>query len=425
MGEPAIGIIIGSKSDWHLVEKALEAVAELNLRCAARIASAHRTPEAVMRWIKEAEEAGVQVFVAVAGMAAALPGVVSAQTLLPVIGVPVEADALRGQDALYSIVQMPPGIPVAAVGINSVQNALLLAAEIIALHDCELRKRLVAFRKNRMDKIETDQQELMSRFPHLALNPAPAKVQEKPKAAPVAPQPKPAPASIISKRPNIPAASPAPKSRQILRVDPDNPSFEAIERVADAILEGKIVAIPTDTVYGLACDSTNEKAVHKLYDIKGRKESKPIPLLIDSMKTLSRLVRKIPKDVEEMLDELWPGALTVIFSKPETMLSAVSNGDTIGIRIPDCTVALGVINMAARPLAVTSANPSGQPPARTAEQVKEYFGGKVDIILDAGEMRCELVSTVLSVIKEPYTILREGALSFDSLRYHIKNIRKG
>nr|HQH13192.1 Sua5/YciO/YrdC/YwlC family protein [Candidatus Sumerlaeota bacterium] len=84
-----------------------------------------------------------------------------------------------------------------------------------------------------------------------------------------------------------------------------------------------------------------------------------------------------------------------------------------------------VINMAARPLAVTSANPSGQPPARTAEQVKEYFGGKVDIILDAGEMRCELVSTVLSVIKEPYTILREGALSFDSLRYHIKNIRKG
>ncbi|HQH11122.1 MAG TPA: 5-(carboxyamino)imidazole ribonucleotide mutase, partial [Candidatus Sumerlaeota bacterium] len=107
MGEPAIGIIIGSKSDWHLVEKALEAVAELNLRCAARIASAHRTPEAVMRWIKEAEEAGVQVFVAVAGMAAALPGVVSAQTLLPVIGVPVEADALRGQDALYSIVQMP------------------------------------------------------------------------------------------------------------------------------------------------------------------------------------------------------------------------------------------------------------------------------------------------------------------------------
>jgi len=412
MQKPMIAIIIGSKSDWMLVEKALAAVEQLELSCTVKIASAHRSPKAVEKWVAEAEQAGVKVFVAIAGMSAALPGVVAAYTLLPVIGVPVEKGILRGQDALYSIAQMPPGVPVATVGINSVQNALLLAAEIIALHDPELKKRLEAFRRCRADKIDEEQAELLRLFPHLALHPPKEVAKE-----PIEKDKKP----IGLQKPPEGGAS---KKKLIYEVDPDNPSYAIIERAADTILDGGIIAIPTDTVYGLACDSTNARAVKKLYELKGRNDTKPIAVLIDSMRTLSQLVQRIPHDVEMMLEELWPGALTVVFPKPDAMLSAVSPGPSIGVRIPDCIVTLSVINMLARPLAVTSANPAGQPPATNAAMVEKYFGSEIDMILDNGKTEAETVSTVLSVVEEPYTILREGALSFETLRNYLKNLSK-
>ena len=412
MQKPMIGIIIGSRSDWMLVEKALAEVKELEISCTVKIASAHRLPKAVEKWVAEAEQADVKVFIAIAGMSAALPGVVASYTLLPVIGVPVERGMLRGQDALNSIVQMPPGVPVATVGINSVQNALLLAAEIIALHDPELKKRLDAFRKNLADKIDEEHSELVRLFPHLDLHPPKEVAKETVEA-----EKKP-----ISLQ-KLPEAD-STERKLICEVDPDSPSYEIIERAADTILDGGIIAIPTDTVYGLACDSTNVRAVKKLYELKGRDDTKPIAVLIDSMRTLSHLVQRIPKDVEMMLEELWPGALTVVFPKPVSMLSAVSSGPSIGIRIPDCVITLGVISMLARPLAVTSANPSGQPPATNAAMVEKYFGSKIDMILDNGRTEAEVVSTVLSVIEEPYIILREGALSLETLSRHLKNLRK-
>jgi 5-(carboxyamino)imidazole ribonucleotide mutase len=414
MQNRGIAIIIGSKSDWMLVEKALASVEQLELSCTVKIASAHRSPKAVEGWVAEAEQAGVKVFIAIAGMTAALPGVVAAYTLLPVIGVPVERGMLRGQDALYSIAQMPLGVPVATVGINSVQNALLLAAEIIALHDPELKKRLEAFRKSRADKIDEEQAELLRLFPHLALHPPKEEAKE------------PEPIEEEKKRIGLqkPPEGEAPKKKLIYEVDPDNPSYATIERAADTILDGGIIAIPTDTVYGLACDATNARAVKKLYELKGRNDTKPIAVLIDRMRTLSRIIQRIPKDVEEMLEELWPGALTVVFPKPEAMLSAVSPGPSIGVRIPDCIITLGVISMLARPLAVTSANPSGQPPATNAAMVEKYFGSEIDMILDNGKTEAETVSTVLSVVEEPYTILREGALSFETLRNYLKNLSK-
>ena len=118
-----VGLIMGSDSDWPQVKKAADVLDGFGVEWEAVVASAHRSPERVTRWVREAPQRGVQVIIAAAGLAAHLPGVVAAQTTLPVIGLPIEAGALRGVDALYSIVQMPPGVPVATVGINAGRNA--------------------------------------------------------------------------------------------------------------------------------------------------------------------------------------------------------------------------------------------------------------------------------------------------------------
>ena len=132
-----VGIIVGSKSDLAFAEAAVKVLGDLDIGCELRILSAHRTPGPLEAYIAEAEAAGTKVFIAMAGMAAALPGVVAARTTLPVIGVPLPASELAGQDALMSIVQMPPGIPVGtmAIGKAGARNAAWYAAAILGLVD--------------------------------------------------------------------------------------------------------------------------------------------------------------------------------------------------------------------------------------------------------------------------------------------------
>ena len=129
-----IAIILGSDSDLPVLDKGFKIIEKLGLEFELRIMSAHRTPDAVSEYIASLDERGIDVLIAGAGKAAHLPGVIAAQTVKPVIGLPIRA-SLDGIDALYSIVQMPGGIPVATVGINASDNAVLLAAQIIALHD--------------------------------------------------------------------------------------------------------------------------------------------------------------------------------------------------------------------------------------------------------------------------------------------------
>ena len=122
--------------------------------------SAHRTPEQVSTFAKQAKERGVKVIIAGAGMAAALPGVIAAETTLPVIGVPIKGSVLDGQDALYSILQMPPGIPVATVAINGAMNAAILAVQMLALSDEALAEKFATYKKNLAQKIEKANEEL-------------------------------------------------------------------------------------------------------------------------------------------------------------------------------------------------------------------------------------------------------------------------
>ena len=156
---PQVSIIMGSTSDLPVMEKACRLLDELQVPFEMNALSAHRTPQAVEQFAREAEGRGIRVVIAGAGMAAALPGVIAAQTTLPVIGVPIKG-MLDGLDALLSIVQMPPGIPVATVGVNGAQNAAILACQMLALADEALARRLSDYKNSLKNKIEKANQDL-------------------------------------------------------------------------------------------------------------------------------------------------------------------------------------------------------------------------------------------------------------------------
>jgi 5-(carboxyamino)imidazole ribonucleotide mutase len=150
-----IGIIMGSQSDWPIMKKAAEMLDELGAKYETEIVSAHRTPDKLSDYAKSAVDRGLKVIIAGAGGAAHLPGMVAANTWLPVFGVPVESKSLKGMDSLLSIAQMPGGIPVGtlAIGEPGAKNAALLAAGVLALNDNNIRDNLIKFRKNQTQKV--------------------------------------------------------------------------------------------------------------------------------------------------------------------------------------------------------------------------------------------------------------------------------
>lgn len=157
---PLVSIIMGSTSDLPVMEKACKFLNDMQIPFEVNALSAHRTPDAVEQFAKNAKDRGIRVIIAGAGMAAALPGVIAAQTTLPVIGVPIKGSVLDGVDALYSILQMPPGIPVATVAINGAMNAAILATEMLALCDEAVAKRLADYKATLGQKIEKANRDL-------------------------------------------------------------------------------------------------------------------------------------------------------------------------------------------------------------------------------------------------------------------------
>ena len=156
---PKVSIIMGSTSDLPVMEKAAKILNEFEIPFEMHALSAHRTPEEVEHFAKNADKRGIEVIIAAAGMAAHLPGVIAASTVLPVIGVPINA-SLSGLDALLAIVQMPPAIPVATVGIDAAQNAGILAVQILAVADSTLKEKLIAYKSELKTKIVKANEEL-------------------------------------------------------------------------------------------------------------------------------------------------------------------------------------------------------------------------------------------------------------------------
>jgi L-threonylcarbamoyladenylate synthase len=192
-------------------------------------------------------------------------------------------------------------------------------------------------------------------------------------------------------------------------LDPSAP--RAIEWTSERIAEGGVVAIPTDTVYGLAASLAHSHAIERILQIKGRPESQPLPVLISSIDALSHLVH-LDDAVIPLLDAFWPGPLTVVLPAatrlPEQTLGP---GNTVGVRLPDHFLAIEVIEKSGGAVACTSANQSGAPPATNAQDVAESLGSKIDLILDGGQAPGGVASTVVAIDGLTLRFLREGAIS--------------
>ena len=154
MKQPKVAVIMGSDSDFPVVKKAIKVLKDMDIDVEARVISAHRTPDQAAEFAGKARENGFDVIIAAAGMAAHLPGVLAAYTTVPVIGIPIKGSVLDGMDALLSIVQMPPGIPVATVGIDGARNAGLLAAQILSLKYTHLVEKLEDFRSSMAEEVK-------------------------------------------------------------------------------------------------------------------------------------------------------------------------------------------------------------------------------------------------------------------------------
>ncbi|WP_271629542.1 5-(carboxyamino)imidazole ribonucleotide mutase [Caldicellulosiruptor sp. DIB 104C] len=160
MKKPLVGIIMGSDSDLPVMKEAAKVLEDFGVEYEMTIVSAHRTPERMVKYAKEAEERGIEVIIAGAGGAAHLPGMVASISSLPVIGVPVKTSSLNGLDSLLSIVQMPAGIPVATVAINNAKNAGILAAEILGVKYPEIRKKIAEYKERMKNEVEEKAKEL-------------------------------------------------------------------------------------------------------------------------------------------------------------------------------------------------------------------------------------------------------------------------
>lgn len=156
-----VAIIMGSDSDWAVVKNAVEFLKKFGIEVEVTVASAHRTPDKVQEFVKNSE---AKVFIAAAGMAAHLAGVVAAYTVKPVIGIPINSEPLKGMDALLSTVQMPSGVPVATMAINGAKNAAIFAAEILAISNDEIRKKLEDYRADMVKEVEQKAENIKTAF---------------------------------------------------------------------------------------------------------------------------------------------------------------------------------------------------------------------------------------------------------------------
>jgi L-threonylcarbamoyladenylate synthase len=190
----------------------------------------------------------------------------------------------------------------------------------------------------------------------------------------------------------------------------------ALARAADIVAGGGVVAFPTDTVFGLGCDLFNARAVARIYTIKGRAAAMPLIAMLAEGDQWPQVAAELPACAALLMRRWWPGPLTIILpARADLPPLVLGSGRTIGVRVPDHPVPQQLIRLAGRPLATTSANRSGQPPARTAQEVAEQLGDAIDLILEAGPPPQGTASTVIDCTVTPPAILREGPISAEML----------
>jgi L-threonylcarbamoyladenylate synthase len=191
---------------------------------------------------------------------------------------------------------------------------------------------------------------------------------------------------------------------------------DGIAAAIDAVRRGDLIVMPTDTLYGIGADAFTPLAVDALLSAKQRGRDMPVPVLVGSRRTLDGLVMAVPPSVHDLVDAFWPGPLTIVVEQAPSLAWDLGDADgTVAVRMPLHPVALEVLD-ATGPMAVSSANVSGQPPATTAEQAWDQLGWLVEVYLEAGSIGAPVASTIVDVTGEVPRVLRQGALDLATLR---------
>lgn len=519
MQRPLVGVVVASRSDFNMMRRGLETLRIMGVPYLFEVISPQRNPEKLGDFARSAGERGIEVLIAAEGGAALLAARLAAHTTLPIVGVPIDASPLRGQDALFSMVMVPTGLPIATVGINNSENAAILATQILALKHARFRTVLAHRRMAAHQRAEALQKDLAGEYPDLcradrtaplsyavadevAARETPSEAitpdvpddnerirpgaiwvdrstaeelvstpepQEPGFARPPTPQPPPASlnsllgdpwrarvaeietlgdeetpspdrfARLAASEPEthalpeepskreptprpVPAAEPTPRpgavqpavaiETKIFKVDRHHLVDDLIDHAMMVLLEGGVVAMPTDTVYGLAADATNEDAARRLYNLGTKEVQKTLGVLIHHPDMLNMLVSEVPAELEKVIERFWPGALTIVLSRRKDTLPNVAKTDRIGVRIPSDPVCLAVMERLGRPLLVRSASLQGAEPIAEAGPVIERFSGQVDCILDGGPCQGSAgASTVLNATGAKFELMREGAIT--------------
>lgn len=195
----------------------------------------------------------------------------------------------------------------------------------------------------------------------------------------------------------------------VVRVDAIHPDESAMRDAGALLGTGGLVAFPTESFYGLGADALDADAIGRVFEVKGRPESKPLLVLVDSLDMVARLTPGIGAGARELMRRHWPGPLTLVLEAAASVPAALTAGTgTVGVRMPGHALARALVRAAARPITAPSANPSGAPPPLTAEAVRGYFDGRVEMILDGGATAGGAGSTVVDCTRWPPRILRQG-----------------
>jgi len=203
-------------------------------------------------------------------------------------------------------------------------------------------------------------------------------------------------------------------------IDPASPDLSLVEKAADIMRHGGVIAYPTETFYGLGCDTTHKKAIEHLFSIKGRSVAKPVPLIIGSHGDLAKYVRSIPRAAQHLIGRYWPGALTIIFEKAPFLSEALTAGtEKIAIRLSSNPIAVSLARALSGAVTATSANLSNERECTTADEVMKSLGGRINAIIDGGTTPGGAGSTIVDVTVSPPAIVRQGMITLSEEDFYI------
>ncbi|MEA2088715.1 MAG: L-threonylcarbamoyladenylate synthase [Patescibacteria group bacterium] len=206
---------------------------------------------------------------------------------------------------------------------------------------------------------------------------------------------------------------------KVIKINPKNPEKEKIKNIVKILKKGKLVAFPTETVYGLGADALNIDAVKKIYSVKKRPFSKPLIIHIANKKDVYKFAKNISSETKILINKFWPGPLTIIFEKKEIIPDIITT-KKIAVRMPNNKIALAIIKKFGHPITAPSANISKKASLIDAKKVIENLSGKIEAIIDGGKSKIGVESTIIDLTEHQLILLRQGAIPFEKIKKVLK-----